>query len=209
MSNLDTQCKIFNIVLTSDKYDLTNRVLDLYEWFDSQCYLFACICHDKDFNTRTGVMKKKHYHIVLKCASRYRISTMLYRIADVLKLYTSDELSSIHVQKCDSLPNAIQYLTHKNNKDKYHYNFDEIITNFNDDDIQDLYNTKVDDEINVKYLTNLIKQGKSDFEIMGIIGLGRYHLYKGAINDIRYALQRYPKSVDQFLMSLESVDTHK
>lgn len=203
MSNLDSQCKVFSIVLNIPKGKTDIDILSFTDWCDTNTFLFALIKHDKDYN-RDGMLKTIHYHVVLKCASKYRISTMLYRIADLFGYYTSDELSTIHVQKCDSLPNAIQYLTHKNNKDKYHYNYDEIITNFNDDDIQDLYNTKVDDEINVKYLTNLIKQGRTDFEIMAIIGLGRYHLYKGAINDIRYALQRNANKVEQFLMSLES-----
>lgn len=201
MSNLDTQTKQFSIVLNIPNNKVLN-MQDLYDWFDRNTFLFAAIKHDKDCSN-TGVLKTIHYHIVLKCASRYRISTMLYRIADTLKLFTSDELSCVHIQKCDSLPLAIQYLTHKNNPNKYQYSADDVITNINYDDFIDLYNSKSDTEVNTKYLVNLVKQGYTDFEIMALIGLGRYHLYKGAINDIRQAMSRTPNLVNQFLASFD------
>lgn len=206
MSNLDTQCKSFNVVLNvPNNFSNFEKSLEmLNESLSRNTMFYASIKHDKDTD-KNGVLKTLHYHYVITCASRKRISTMLYFIADSLGYSDSsiDLINTIQVDKCDSVPLSIQYLIHKNNSDKYQYDSKDIVTNYSDKDLQD-YLLFESQEITTRYLYDLIISGKSDVEIMFIIGVGRYHLFKGCISDIRYALRNTPNLIESFLESIDN-----
>lgn len=203
MSNLDTQCKNFNVVLNIpfECKDFERRLRNLNDALCRNLMFYASIKHDLDV-AEEGIIKTIHYHYVIICASRKRISTMLYFIADALG-YQEDVnlLNTIQVDKCDSVPLAIQYLIHKNNKEKYQYDASLIDTNFTEKELEDYMKQDVK-EISTRYLYDLVKEGKTDVEIMFIIGVGRYHLFRGAINDIRYAISRTPQQLDNFIDTL-------
>ena len=206
MSNLDTMTKSFNVVLNvPNKLDVSNfekRLQNLYDFFDRNCIKYACIRHDLDTD-KDNILKTIHYHLVIARSTRTRISTMLYTIADCLGYSDMDLLNTIQVDKCDSIPLSIQYLVHKNNADKYQYDRNDIASNYTVKEIDDFFQFE-NTEITTRYLYDLVRQGKNDIEIMFIIGVGRYHLFKGAINDIRYAIQTMPNRVDTLIADLDN-----
>ena len=99
-----------------------------------QDYNYYAIKHDKDIDVN-GVPKTTHYHVVLYSDKRItteRIFTELTRAF----LYNTNYDSSLEdlqscfsdrVVGCETL--AIQYLIHKNDKDKYQYSKVDIFTN--------------------------------------------------------------------------------
>lgn len=209
MSNLDTQCKSFNVVFNIPYRfkiieDFNICLEKLNDSLSRNCMFYASIKHDKDTD-KDGCLKIIHFHYVITCASRKRISTMLYFLADSLgyDVNNIDLLNTIQIDKCDSVPLSIQYLIHKNNADKYQYDTKDIVTNYSDKDLQD-YLSFESQEITTRYLYDLIISGKSDVEIMFIIGVGRYHLFKGCISDIRYALRNTPNLIESFLETIDN-----
>lgn len=207
MSNLNTQCKSFNVVFNIPfrfkVIDDFNLCLDkLNDTLSRNSMFYASIKHDNDFNNN-GEKKLVHFHYVITCATRKRVSTMLYFLADALgyDVNNIDLINTIQIEKCDSVPLSIQYLIHKNNTDKTQYDIKDIVTNYKDNDIND-FMTFENQEITTRYLYDLVKNGFTDVEIMFIIGVGRYHLFKGAISDIRYAIARNGNELEKFINSL-------
>lgn len=80
-----------------------------------QSYDYALILHDKDVD-EDGVIKKAHYHVVL----RFKNQTWNSAVAKDLGI----ELN--YIQKVRSFDNALQYLIHFNDSDKFQYSIDEV-----------------------------------------------------------------------------------
>lgn len=76
---------------------------------------YAYICHDKD-----KISEHKHYHYVLMFESPRSFKT----IANDL------EIPVTMLQKVYSKKGILDYLTHENDPNKYHYSLDEIHANF-------------------------------------------------------------------------------
>lgn len=76
-----------------------------------QGYDYAAILHDKDTDD-DGVVKKAHWHIVLRCSSNAIWSTAL---ADDLGITAN------YIERCRNLDRALEYLIHFNESDKYQY----------------------------------------------------------------------------------------
>lgn len=121
------QAKSFLRTINKDKYriktyctkeDIENIISEQgnsIEWY-------RAIIHDKDVN-ENGEKKTDHCHIVLKLKDRKRAST----IANWFEI--KDEKGNninTYIQTCDNVQGAIEYLTHKNHKDKYQYGENEI-----------------------------------------------------------------------------------
>lgn len=76
---------------------------------------YAYICHDKDI-LDDGSTKKVHYHIVVSF-SNYRWRNA---IAEELKITPN------YLEKIRNLENALKYLIHYNNSNKYQYAIDDV-----------------------------------------------------------------------------------
>lgn len=81
---------------------------------------YAFIKHDKDV-FEDGTPKKTHYHLYIKTSSRVRLSTIALRL----------EIDDRFVEFVKNTRSCLQYLIHKNNKDKYQYNASDVVTNIN------------------------------------------------------------------------------
>ena len=94
---------------------------------------YAFIKHDKD-TYDDGTPKQVHYHIYIKTTSRVRLSTIASRL----------EVEDRFVEFVKNTRSCLQYLIHKNNKNKYQYNISDVVTNINNissillDDMTDL-----------------------------------------------------------------------
>jgi hypothetical protein len=80
-----------------------------------QSYDYAYILHDKDCD-EDGVIKKAHWHVVL----RFKNQQWNSAIAKDL------EITPNYIEKCKNFDNALQYLIHYNDSDKFQYSLDEV-----------------------------------------------------------------------------------
>lgn len=78
-------------------------------------YDYAYILHDKDCD-EDGVIKKAHYHVVL----RFNNQTWSSAVAKDLGIAEN------YLEEPRSFDNALMYLIHFNDSDKYQYNIDEV-----------------------------------------------------------------------------------
>lgn len=97
----------FNIVTYVTDYQ---AIID----FCANTFKYAFILHDKDLN------KSPHYHIV--CSFKQNKS-----FDSVRKLFPQDQ--NTIVEKLIDKYGAFEYLTHKNDPDKFQYSFDLVSTN--------------------------------------------------------------------------------
>ena len=90
---------------------------------------YYVILHDKDINKDTGEFKKAHYHCFIGFNDYGRYTSD--KVKEYYKILTKN------IVNVKSIKKAVQYLIHKNDKNKYQYEIDEIITN-NRDKMYDL-----------------------------------------------------------------------
>lgn len=89
-------------------------------------YDCAFILHDKDTFTeedqkknpdyKAGTLKKAHYHVVL----RFNQAVWSSAICKAL------EIEHTFIEDCKRFENALQYLIHYNDQDKYQYSIDDV-----------------------------------------------------------------------------------
>lgn len=141
-----------------------------------QDYLYFGICHDHDVND-DGLLKTKHYHVVVYSDKRIKTDTMMSELKEHCSLM-NDECISDRVVGSEA--KAVQYLTHKNDRDKYQYSFDDIFTNSRDSLIK-LYNFKAVAEIGDTAFIDLVLNAKSKKDVISIIGVENFNKYQKTI----------------------------
>lgn len=80
-----------------------------------ESYDYALILHDKDVD-EDGVIKKAHYHVVL----RFKNQNWNSAVAKDLGIEMN------YIQKVKNFDNALMYLIHYNDSDKYQYDISEV-----------------------------------------------------------------------------------
>ena len=73
---------------------------------------------------KIGLVKKEHWHLIL-CFSSMKSFNQVVEIATELKC-------SLFVKEVHSLPGALRYLCHLDEKNKYHYSVNDVVCRFND-----------------------------------------------------------------------------
>lgn len=151
---------------------------DLYETLSLNMFLFAFRVHDRDVND-DGELKTPHIHVFIKAQKRHQLKYYIYLLADAL--HCDENLISIKV--ADSDAGCIQYLVHKNNKEKYQYSIDGVYHNYNQEIFDSLMNCEIVSTITAKELIELCKE-HSKLEIIQILGPIKYNQYSKVINEI-------------------------
>ena len=190
LKNYKSRVANYNVVINKphdiNEFDFGRRLLRLNDNLSKNGYMFASIIHDCDKNDN-GELKTTHYHYVIWSQKRSRCDTFLWRLMSFLD-FEDYMFNCISVQPCVDLSYSIQYLTHKNNKDKYQYDKSNIIRNINDDIFKQYYDSHLNTEIDTALLFKwIVYDRKTDLELMFLLGVGRYTYYKRAIEDIRKA----------------------
>ena len=90
------------------------QVLSILEEQNNAVYAF--ILHDKDIY-EDGTPKLPHYHIYLKYKNARDFETI------------QNHFQGAHIEQANDEKSCIQYLTHKNDENKYQYNPEEVKTN--------------------------------------------------------------------------------
>lgn len=183
MPNLTTQTAKINAVISlKDKsYNSIKSAImvDLKEWCDVNCKMYAFIMHDSDI-LETGEHKTNHIHLVaLLNSNRCRLSTTLNNLSAA----TGVDTLAISIDKCQDFNGSIQYLIHKNNDDKYQYDVNDIVTNLTDSELN-IYLSAEGDSISLESLIAVIKRYRSMIDIIRAVGLGVYRVYRNVIWDI-------------------------
>lgn len=179
MISIDSQRTKFNIVI-SDVKRCKKDIKCLTESLSLSGFQYYIILHDKDVNN-DGEFKRAHYHCVLSSVKRYRVKQIINLFVDCLS--TNEE--NIQVMECDNFIACVQYLIHKNDLDKYQYNYKDIISNDSINLIPILNELIIIDKVTTQKLFDLIfKDGLSRKEIIFSIGIGAYQHYRNTINDL-------------------------
>lgn len=107
-------------------------------WEDELIGLQYCHClHSKDTVKSTGELKKAHRHVVISFDGPTTFN--------VVKELT-ERLHSPIPQPVRSLRGAIRYLIHADNKDKYHYSKEDIVSVGMDQEIEQAFAPKKSDD---------------------------------------------------------------
>lgn len=182
MATLTTQTSKINVVISLKGFDcshIKNIMNDLRTWCENEMQLYAFILHDKDV-LENGEIKTPHLHLVgLLKVNRKRLSSTLNDIANFISVNTL----AITIDKMSDIVGSLQYLIHKNNKEKHQYECKDIFTNISQGEMS-TYMASDSKSMSIEYLIGVVEQNRSKIEIMRIIGLTYYHLYRNTINDI-------------------------
>lgn len=184
MTSLTTQSKTFAVVVslaTLDKGDLAKAPLCLLTTFQ-QLGNVAIIVHDKDVN-EDGTTKTPHIHMVLQMLKRHQKAFVINQCVNSLGVSPF----AVSVEKALSLGASIQYLTHKNQTNKYQYPETDIVKSWDNDW---LVLQSVDDRQSLDFdtLFKICSNAQSRTLIIKEIGLSYYKNYRAVINDILHDL---------------------
>lgn len=179
MSTLSTQTSKINVIITLKGLDAQKVLARLKTWCEEKMSLYGFILHDKDI-LEDGTLKTPHIHLVgnLK-TNRRRLSSTLNDIAD----YVECDTLAVSIDKMSDLVGSLQYLIHKNNASKHQYDVKDIITNLQEGELNTYLNSD-SKSMSIEYLIDVICTHPSKLDIMRVIGLTYYHLYRNTINDI-------------------------
>ncbi len=109
-----------------------------------QQFDYAYILHDKDLND-DGTIKKFHYH--------FRVFSDLQRSLSAWSKVFNIPIN--YIEKLDDKRLSIRYLIHLDNREKFQYNQNDIITNI--DDIEKYFkDTKQEESYQLKYICDYI-----------------------------------------------------
>lgn len=184
MIEMSSQRKRFNVVVSDlsrcnaiiEKGDISPLLISLSQYGIT----YFAIIHDKDLDIN-GLIKRSHLHIVLLTESIKRAKQILNLLCDLFITNTEN----IQILECLSVIGAVQYLTHKNNAEKYQYLFDDIMTN-NFDMLHQTYDSQVVNcTITAEMLFEMVENHLSVKEIISRIGLSNYQTYRQVIKDLQ------------------------
>ena len=179
MLTLDSQRTAFNVVIS----DLTRCKISPEGACDKLSSLgfvyFACV-HDKDKDEQ-GNDKLLHMHLVLHCQKRLRVKQIINQLQDVF----NTNFENVRVDEVISSASSIQYLLHINDKNKYQYSRDELLSNNQEQADAYLIETPSSQELTTQQLFDYIfKDNLSKLELCYCIGIGKYQHYRHTINDL-------------------------
>lgn len=158
-----------------------------YDFDDFYTYLDKCGCtwylckHDKD-TFPDGELKRAHIHLVMIFKKMKRCKQILSALCDCL--YTNVE--NIQIMDVESTLGAIQYLIHKNHKEKHQYDLSEVETNDTKDHLKLLMEEDIKPVVlSTKTLEHYIFDDRlSRMSLIQTIGIGSYQHYRPTINDM-------------------------
>lgn len=178
MANLNTKTRYINMVIRKNNINISDYNDIILSWCNSNCENYAYIYHKNDIN-RDGIKEHEHIHLVLTMKKVQRLSTILYSLTDALTINTI----GVEIAKMDSLEGSIQYLIHKNDKDKTQHDQGEIIHNYPLGELETILSSD-NDGVDFDRLYTLVKQSKTNADIIKALGLGRYMYYRNVIKDL-------------------------
>lgn len=177
MSNIQTQSKQFCCVIRKNKAISDKKLTEFCSQVASQ---WAYIIHKGDISNKTGEIEGEHQHLILLLPKRKRGYTILNEIT---QFFNFDNNYGIEVEVMQCLEGSIQYLTHKNDKDKTPHHFEEIHSNFNEGELKTLYECE-NNALTFDRIYQIIKESNDIVEVIKAVGFMRYNMYRNTIRDM-------------------------
>lgn len=168
--SLETQTKNINVIISLGCVDWQYNEA-LKTWCNAFCERYAYILHDKDF-TEGGVKKTPHIHLVAQLQKRARLYKTLRDIAEAVNV----GVKAITIDKYTHWEKSIQYLVHRNDKDKYQYQESAIITNIDIVELDDILNNEFD-TFDYDYLWRIAYNSETEMDFIRSIGITNYKNY--------------------------------
>lgn len=183
MANLGTRTKNVNIVIRKNKELSMERIK---EWCEINCDKYAFIKHENDINLN-GDVEGVHYHLVITLFKQTRLSTTLTSISEWLEISPF----GIEIDKTSNLEGSIQYLIHKNDKQKTPHDISEVIHNWELQEFLTIMNSEANNgALTLERVITICKESSTLLEVIEGVGFGRYHLYRPTINDVFKEVQK-------------------
>lgn len=177
-ATLSTQTGKLFIVIRKNKELPISKIKAYCEQYGEE---YAFITHKCDIDSATGLTIPIHYHIVLNAKDkRKRLATHL---EDIRQFFNFKDCNGLEIDKYRSYESALQYLIHKNDKEKTQHDISEIITNIDNDELL-TYISCDTFVISFDYIYSLCLRSKNIIEIIKAIGLSNYQRYRATIWDI-------------------------
>ena len=130
--SLNTKTKFVNIVVRKKPPFVISDYHDkILSWCEENCELYAFIYHKRDINLE-GVVENEHLHLVATMKDRKLLSTFLNSFVLKLNITTI----GVMIDKCNSMEGSLQYLLHKNDKNKTQHEFKELFYNYEESESQ-------------------------------------------------------------------------
>lgn len=184
--SLQTQTNKISGVINFPLSLKTNKDIDNFiNKFKSFCSVyreFYIIYHNRDIDNN-GEFKTPHIHFLIDTtdvSDRSRLSTHLNNIASALNVDTA----LISLEPWRNYENAIQYLIHKNDKEKVLYKSSEIITNQTSDYLKLILDRELKTKISIDYLISLVNECYKISEIYQRLGIDEAKKYRHVIYDL-------------------------
>lgn len=181
MADLYLQRKDVDLVIN---FPLSRPLEDFEYIMDGMLWQYAYIIHDKDIKD-SGELKTKHIHLVICSPKRHQLKYFIRIVADALGVNDNQ----VSILPCDNVGGRIQYLIHKNNKEKYQYPSSDIRTNFNEGVLNDYLEEDTTQTFTTADIINICRESNGNrLFIIQKIGISRYTMYRNTINDIYKAM---------------------
>lgn len=177
---MNTKSSLFTCVI--EEYDKENDYHyteeDLRSYLENEDYLsyWAFIKHDKDVDD-AGEIERTHYHLVLQCNSAYTKDRILSELSKNLV----KNRSCVSVRSYNDIYQAVQYLIHRNDAEKYQYSSKEIVSSSSGETAVYLIGEFT---LTIEKLVDIVKHSSSIKEIYTTIGLKNAKLYHWIIKDL-------------------------
>lgn len=188
---MSTQTQKIFCVINIKNDDEIEKIKKNLNDFAVSGYKYYCILHDKDVD-EIGVLKTKHFHLLLSGKVFTRASTWLKRISNILEI-APEQVSMKHV---DSFVSCVKYLIHKKQSNKYQYDRCDILTSEPMENLNALLDSEEEQPLSVVYLGQLFEElDGNKFVMIDIIGFTRYSQNYRAVNEIWDYLSVHKKSI--------------
>jgi len=153
--------------------------VDLDKWLQENASLHAWIIHDRDLLDDGCTFKTLHMHIVFQLSKKKRASTIINALADIFAVSPL----AVSVEQAFSIEGAIQYLVHKNQKDKHQYSVDDIHTDIQDDEMSMIMDTTTI-AADFDRIKGICYGAEDLLEVIEKVGMSTYQHYRATILDI-------------------------
>lgn len=154
----------------------------IYHLFNISCPNFAIILHDRD-KREDGTLKTPHLHIVLHYESRVYGSLILSTIQQAIGSLFS--VNQVTCEYCSNIRGSIRYLIHKDDINKFQYDFKDIYSNFDlDCYMEDIKN------LTIETIENVCLSSKKLIDVYKSLGIKFTKQYFQVINKIWEIIQK-------------------
>lgn len=174
----------------------------LKNYCETFCKRYTYIKHEGDVNLENAV-EDTHYHCVLEFKENQRMSTRLNCLCDY---FGFENAFGIDIDRIKSNVKCIQYLTHQNDKVKTQHSADEIICNYDREELRLILESEQDDVTTFDYLISVLMEETNILGVIQRLGLNQYKTYRNVIWDMINGMAYLQAKYKLFAKPVTSLD---